>query len=97
MPLALKSDQVIIGWWATAGLLDQTLSWKAFRQKLHDTHYATEKNLRRAGAAAGHMWRFVRDMKMGDLVVVPNGPKFYLAEITSDALYLPEHAGEDTS
>ncbi|MEB0222900.1 restriction endonuclease [Pseudomonas sp. 10S4] len=97
VPLALKSDQVIIGWSATAGLLDLTLSWKAFRKKLHDTHYAPEKNLRRAGGAAGHMWRFVRDMKMGDLVVVPNGPKFYLAEITSDALYLPEHTGEDTS
>ncbi|WPX17204.1 hypothetical protein RHM58_25285 [Pseudomonas sp. 10S4] len=43
VPLALKSDQVIIGWSATAGLLDLTLSWKAFRKKLHDTHYAPEK------------------------------------------------------
>lgn len=34
---------------------------------------------------------------MGDLPVVPNGPKFYLAEITSDASYLPEHTGDDTS
>lgn len=90
VPLALKSDQIIIGWSATEGLLDETLSWKAFRKKLQDNHYSEEKNLRRAGAAAGHMWRFIRDMNVGDLVVVPNGPKFYLAEITSDALYLPE-------
>ncbi len=33
VPLALKNDQVIIGWSATVGLLDQTLSWKAFRKK----------------------------------------------------------------
>jgi predicted Mrr-cat superfamily restriction endonuclease len=96
VPLALKEDQIIIGWSATEGLLDQSLSWKAFRKKLNDTHYSKEKNLRRAGAAAGHMWRFIRDMNMGDLVVVPSGPRFYLAEITSDALYLPEHVADDT-
>jgi hypothetical protein len=29
------------------------------------------KTLRKAGAAAGHMWRFVGEMKVGDLVVTP--------------------------
>ena len=28
---------------------------------------------RQAGNAGGHMWRFIRAMKTGDLVVVPHG------------------------
>jgi predicted Mrr-cat superfamily restriction endonuclease len=97
VPEALESDQVIIGWSATPGLLDTSQSWQKFRQQIHINHYAGEKTLHRAGAAAGHMWRFVRDMQIGDLVVVPYGSKFYVAEIIGGAVYLPERSGDDTS
>jgi predicted Mrr-cat superfamily restriction endonuclease len=97
VPEALESDQIIIGWSATPGLLDASLPWKNFRQQIHINHYAEEKTLHRAGAAAGHMWRFVREMQIGDLVVVPSGPSFYVAEIIGDAVYLPERSSDDTS
>jgi predicted Mrr-cat superfamily restriction endonuclease len=97
VPEALESDQIIIGWSATPGLLDPSLPWKKFRQQIHINHYAEEKTRHRAGAAAGHMWRFVREMQIGDLVVVPSGPKFYVAEIIGDAVYLPERLNDDTS
>lgn len=97
VPEALASDQIIIGWSKTLGLLDASLSWKKFRERIHVEHYAEEKTMHRAGAAAGHMWRFVHDMQDNDLVVVPYGSKFYVAKISGEAVYLPEKAGEDTS
>ncbi|WP_158295280.1 restriction endonuclease [Pseudomonas rhizoryzae] len=97
LPEALESNQIIIGWSETPGLLDASLSWKKFREKIHFEHYAEDKTLHRAGAAAGHMWRFARDMQIGDWVVVPYGSKFYVAKITGDAFYIPEKANEDTS
>jgi len=44
--------------------------------------------LRKAGYAAGTMWRFINEMKIGDWVVVPYwGGVFYLAEVLGDAFY----------
>lgn len=38
--------------------------------------------MRRAGSAGGHLWRFLRTLKPGDLVVVP-APwgEFYVAQV----------------
>ena len=47
--------------------------------------YAKDDNLRRAGAAAGHMWRFIREMKVGDLLVTPHRAGFYVGRIAGAA------------
>jgi predicted Mrr-cat superfamily restriction endonuclease len=88
---ALAADQIIIGWSQADGLLDESLAWEQFRQIIQDTYYSDEITLRKAGAAAGHMSRFIREMKVGDLVVVPHGPDFYVAEVVGPAVYLPDH------
>lgn len=97
VPEALRGDQIIIGWAKAEGLLDTNLSWEQFREIVRDAYYSDEPTLRKPGAAAGHMWRFIRDMKPGDLVVVPWGAEFFVAEITGPATYDPSKIGEDSA
>src|SRR5687768_8381660 len=78
--LALHDDAIIIGWCARE-LLKPSLDWKAFREIVRSRFYAHDEDLRRAGAAAGHMWRFIREMAIGDLVVVPFGSGFLVGRI----------------
>ncbi len=94
---ALENEQIIIGWANAAGLLDESLDWESFRGIVSDAYYGTETNLRRAGAAGGHLWRFIRAMKPGDLVVVPYWDTFYVAEITGPATYDPAKVEADSA
>jgi predicted Mrr-cat superfamily restriction endonuclease len=94
---ALESDQIIIGWSQAQELLDAGLPWEHFREAIRAKYYMNEPNLRKAGNAAGHMWRFVREMNVGDLVVVPHGSEFYVAEIAGPATHRPDKSEEDTA
>lgn len=87
MPEALRENQIIIGWAYAQGLLSPNLDWPSFREIIHKTYYSAENSHRKAGAAGGHMWRFIRDMKPNDLVVVPYGRDFYVAEVLGPATY----------
>ncbi len=97
VPEALKENQIIIGWANADGLLEPNLTWEQFREIIRETYYTSESNLRKAGAAAGHMWRFIREMNKGDLVVVPYGAEFYVAEVGGSATYDPQKTDDDTS
>ncbi len=94
---ALASSQIIIGWAEAKGLLDKKLTWGEFRSIISETYHAGEISLRKAGSGAGHMWRFVREIDVGDLVVVPHGSDFYVAEVTSPAMYDESKVEEDTA
>lgn len=83
MTEALDNNQIIIGWAQAEGLLNEQLSWEEFRRIISDTYYPCEETLRKAGSAAGHMWRFIREMTEGDLIVVPHESKFYIAKVSS--------------
>ncbi len=97
MPEALAADQIIIGWAEADGLLDTSLTWEQFRQIVRAAYYSEEPTLRKAGAAAGHMWRFIRDMKSDDLVVVPYGPEFFVAQIVGPAIFDPKKVEHDSA
>ena len=97
VPEALAGNQIIIGWAEAKGLLNEGLSWEEFRAIVGRTYYAKEDNLRRAGSAAGHMWRFIREMNIGDLVVVPYGSEFYVAEVSGPATYDESKVEDDTA
>ncbi len=86
VPEALDQDQIIIGW-GVPGLLDSALTWTKFREIISSHFYPEEQNLRKAGAASGHSWRFLREMNSGDLIVVPYHSNFYVAKVCGDALY----------
>jgi len=94
---ALQTNQLITGWAKAEGLLDSSLTWGDFREVIRRVYYTDHESLRRAGAAAGHLWRFIREMKPGDLVVVPHGDKFYVAEVTGDAVYDSSKVSEDSA
>ena len=94
---ALENDHLIIGWAEAKGLLDPELEWEEFREIVRETYYVEAKNLRKAGNAGGHMWRFLRDMKRGDLVVVPYGSEFYVGEVTGPAFYDENKVDEDSA
>ena len=87
VPEALSADQVMIGWAKAERLLDPALTWDQFREIIRNAYYADETSLRKAGAAGGHMWRFIREMKPGDLVVGPYWAEFFVAEVTGPATY----------
>lgn len=95
--LALDSDTIIIGWSKATALLDRGLDWTQFRQVLMDAYPDYKDNPRSLGNAAGHMWRFIRDMKAGDYVVVPHGPAFYVAQVDGDVYHEPTKVEEDTA
>jgi len=97
VPQALQENQIIIGWAYAEGLLDPELTWEQFREIIRNKYYDNESNLRKAGAAAGNMWRFIREMNKGDLVVVPHWSEFYVAEIDGSPTYDSSKADDDTS
>ena len=90
---ALECNQIMIGWAGVKGLLDENLSWGEFRSMLSPG----EKNLRKAGSACGNMWKFVREMKEGNWVVVPHGSNFYVAKVTGPATHDESKVEDDTS
>ena len=94
---ALQSDAIIIGWANAEGLLDPSLTRDQFRAIISDSIYPNETSLRKAGAATGHMWRFVRIMNEGDFVVVPYGPDFYVAEVKGAARFISDKQKEDSA
>jgi predicted Mrr-cat superfamily restriction endonuclease len=97
LPEALRENQIIIGWAEADGVLDPDLTWEQFRRIIRDAYYSDEATLRKAGAAAGHMWRFIREMNKGDLVVVPYGSEFYVAKVDGPATHDPNKVGDDTA
>ena len=94
---ALAADEIIIGWSRVKGLLDEKLSWTEFRQKVHDTCYADTEDYSTAGRAGGNLWRFIREMSRGDLVVVPHSDEFFVAEVTGEPRYVETRIDEDTA
>ncbi|MBV9125752.1 MAG: hypothetical protein JO112_20575, partial [Planctomycetes bacterium] len=95
VPEALQRDRVYIGWSKAEGLLDAKLDWGQFRQIIRNTCYSQEQDFRRSGKAAGEMWRFIRKMRPGDLVVVPHSTYFYVAEVQGLPEYDPSRISED--
>lgn len=82
----LNQNRVVIGWPAMQGLLEPSAEWNDFRTIVSHAFYADAASMRKAGAAAGHLWRFIRDMKVGDYVVVPAPARqFYVGRIAGPA------------
>lgn len=93
----LDCDQILIGWPLASELIDSTLDWVQFRKIMSETYFPAEPNLRRAGAAGGHLWRFIREMNLGDLVVVPHGPEFYVAKVVGSVVHDASRVEDETA
>lgn len=97
VPEALRSGELIIGWAEADGLLEPNLSWENFRDIVRRAYFADQPDLRKAGGAAGHLWRFIREMKPGDLIVVPYGAEFFVAEVSGPATYDRAKVNDDSA
>ena len=97
VPEALETNHLIIGWARAKGLLNPDLDWVSFRQIIHDEYHPGAETLHGAGRDAGKMWQFIREMKKGDLVVVPAGPDFYVGEVACDEAFYDETKTEEDS
>lgn len=90
---ALQHNVIGVGWSAATGL-DTIKDWYAFRDRVGDTHdYGG--NLRALGAGAGSLWRFVHDIEVGSLVVVPVAGGFHVGEVSGPVYYDVEHLDDD--
>jgi predicted Mrr-cat superfamily restriction endonuclease len=98
VPGAIKDGDIIIGW-SQAGedLLKPDLDWKSFRQIVHNEYCQSEADYRRSGRYVGGLWPFIRQMKCGDLVVVPHGNTFYVVKVIGPARYEKQHRCDDTA
>ena len=93
---AIANSELVLGWSKAPGLVEAR-DWQAFRQILKDTCFASDADLRRAGMAAGHAWRFLREMIPGSWVVVPRSSEFYVARVTGLPIYDPSRVGDDSA
>lgn len=92
----IAERQIVSGWAQASGLID-THDWAAFRRIIKATYHANDTDNRRAGAAAGHAWRFIHEMAEGSWVIVPRSSQFYVAQVTGAALYDPSKVVDDSA
>ena len=85
---ALDKDQIVIGWAEAEELLNESLSQDEF-DGIFKRRYPDH--------SPRHMWCFIREMNIGDLVVVPSGPVFYVARILGPATYEKSKVEDDTA
>lgn len=88
LPEALDNDQIIIGWAEVEGLQYESLSQDEFND-IFKSRYPDH--------SSEHIQRFIREMNIGDLVIVPSNPVFYVARILGPATYDKLRIKDDTA
>lgn len=92
----LQENQIVIGWSDTKELLlNETISRDDFKKILIQKYIGYNENPYSLGQAVGYLWRFNREMQIGDYVLVPIARAFYLGIIESKATYYPEGVSSD--
>lgn len=87
VPQALANNQITIGWSEAGGLLDGALDWRGFREALRHKYGSLQLSEMQLDRATSQMWRFLRDMKPGDFVLIPYGAEFFVAEVAGAPTY----------
>ncbi len=87
VPGALLTGTITIGWGKADGLTDATLSRTSFREEVVRAYHADDRDRRASGRATGQLWRFLRGMSPGDIVLVPDGLRIHVARITGDPIH----------
>lgn len=82
LDLCLSENIIGVGW-SYAQALDQQNDWELFKEIILDAYSDIYKGKSRAlGNAASSIWRFIYDIKEGDIVLVPTDRTFRIAEVT---------------
>lgn len=99
VPDGLAEDRIMIGWSEAKGLIDAA-DQQTIRRAVQEVYHAKDdrrRAARRAGRAAGSLWRFLHGMSEGDLVVVPHRAEFYVAEVAGPACFDADRIAHDTA
>lgn len=86
---ARAHGRLLIGWGDADGLLNRNLSYDDVRAIIQEVFHSGATSLRSAGAETGSVWRFLRKMKAGDLVVIPHDNVYYVARVLGEPTYGP--------
>lgn len=97
VPEALASSEISIGWPKAERLVNQSLDYWQFREVVKEAYYPDEPGYRDAGAVAGQLWRFIREMAEDDHIVVPHGGEFFVAKIAGPLIYRPEKTDDHSA
>lgn len=94
---AIKSSKIYIGWARAEGLIEKALGGDYYdlRQAVKNQLYSSSTDFSKAGAAAGQLWRFIKEVTPGTIVVVPCSGGVYVGEVISECMYNPEYVAED--
>lgn len=86
VPIGRQTGEISIGWGNVGPeLLDSAVGRAELARLVHDTYYGRAANRRGSGSATGQLWRFVRVMSPGDLVLVPHWGELHLVRVVGDA------------
>jgi predicted Mrr-cat superfamily restriction endonuclease len=82
---------VSIGWGKVGSrLLAVSLSRGRFADLVHQAYYSDEPNRIRSGATTGQLWRFIREMGPGSLVLIPHWSELHVARVTGEVTHDPQ-------
>src|SRR4051794_10468147 len=90
--VGLQTDEISVGWGKCGQrLLDPRLDRSAFADHVYRTYYSTDEHRISSGITTGQLWRFIRVMSAGDLVVVPEWVTLHIAEVVGEVTYDPNN------
>lgn len=93
---ALVNNVLNIGWLKARGLTNEKLSYEDFREIIHQAYYSKDENYRRSGRVAASIWRFIREIQIGNYILAPTARGFFVGIIKSEA-YFKEDFSETES
>ena len=85
--LALENDRLYAGW-SRSDLTNPLLNFADFKEKILEVNDFKPEETRRISQTAGNIWRFIREIEIGDYVIVPDSKCFYVCEIIGPVEYI---------
>lgn len=92
----LDSGQIAIGW-SRARVVDPTLTKEDVRREIRRRypHLEAEGKLTKD---TNQVWRFLRELQLDDIVIVPDGDEVHFLRVTGDPIFLEDKIeNEDTA
>lgn len=94
--LALEKNRIFAGWSKT-DLTNPKLKFSDFKEIIQKSYNYKPEETNRISQNAGNIWRIIREINIGDYVIVPDSANFYVCEVTGHVVYDKEALDYDGS